>query len=115
MSSVTVRFTMLEKSGTLLKFKVWVLAKPLGSPCGMFWLTVKERFVVVCPGARPAEDNSTAATTAAFINWLCGAALIESTIIQISQSFAIMFYAKFPLRRCRLLLFSTGETLRKVK
>jgi hypothetical protein len=84
MSSGTVRLTMLEKLGTLR------------SPCGMFWFTVKERFVVVCPITTAVEDSKTAAKTADFINLLCGTALIESMIIQISQPFAAMLHTGFP-------------------
>jgi len=59
----------------------------------MFWLTVKERFVVVCPNATTAEDTNAAAKTADFINLLWVTTLIECIIMQISQSFATMFCA----------------------
>src|SRR5580704_4564136 len=94
MFRVTVRSTMLEKLGTLLKSRVSVEARPLGSPWGTFSLMVKLVLMTVCACVCATENNTTPAIIAGFNNFLYGVALIEKTIMHFSHVLAIIFYAK---------------------
>src|SRR5579862_1164419 len=96
MFSVTVKSVIKEKLGMLLKLSVWVLARPLGFPSGMAWLTVKVTFVVIgCASTAPPVHKTRAANAMDPFHFVYGTELIAEPIIQIIQPFAMIFFSVF--------------------